>query len=135
MAQAQPQSAPGRPRRFGLHFQVVNRIVGQIGRLTAFVVLGLFATTSRSAAQGIEVTVFTGLAYPLYDERLTLRAGNPSIPGVEVVDAPLLPQLGFDLRFGTTNGPPLLDDLLAEADPVRFEPIFVNAQVGLAIKF
>ena len=73
MAQAQPQSAPGRPRRFGLHFQVVNRIVGQIGRLTAFVVLGLFATTSRSAAQGIEVTVFTGLAYPLYDERLTLR--------------------------------------------------------------
>ena len=293
MAQAQPQSAPGRPRRFGLHFQVVNRIVGQIGRLTAFVVLGLLATTSRSAAQGIEVTGFTGLAYPLYDERLTLRAGNPSIPGVEVtsistpvlqgdggpvfggavafefgiiglegrldtmeaaidfsgarynlrgtafpfqgvtasiiaapgrfeadrisvlslnarirtpgpvglvlsggvsylpditvsgsvplaVDAPLLPQLGFDagltlratpepsghrygvnggaglrvggrialvgevrafyfreyeLRFGTTNGPQLLDDLLAEADLVSFEPIFVNAQVGLAIKF
>ena len=41
----------------------------------------------------------------------------------------------YELRFGATNGPQLLDDLLAEADLVRFEPVFVNAQVGLAFKF
>ena len=253
----------------------------------------LAATAPRVAAQGIDFTVFAGLAYPLYDERLTLRPGALSIPGVEVtnvvnpelqgdggavlgaalafelgiigiegridsvdagieftgarydlrgtafpfqgvtagivanagrfdadrlsifsvnarlrtpgpiglvasgglsylpditvsgsvplaVDSPQLPPLGFnagltlratpgqtghrfgvnggvglrvggrvgligevrafyfreyELRFGTTNGPELLDDLLAEADPVRFEPVFVNAQVGLSFRF
>ncbi|HJR58645.1 MAG TPA: hypothetical protein VJ813_04585 [Vicinamibacterales bacterium] len=258
-----------------------------------FGLLGLLATTSAASAQGMDVTVFTGLAYPLYDQRLTLRPGDPSIPGVEVtsasspvlrgdggpvlgaalavefgilgiegrldtmdtaidfsgarydlrgtafpfqgvtasiiaspgrfeadrisvlslnarirtpgpiglvvsggvsylpditvsgsvpldVESPQLPPLGFDagltlratpgqsghrlgvnggaglriggrialvaearafyfreyaLRFGTANGPQLLDDLLAEADPVNFEPVFVNAQVGLAFRF
>lgn len=246
-----------------------------------------------AAAQGIDLTVFAGLAYPLYDERLTVRAGAFSIPGVEVisassaqlkgdggavfgaalafelgivgiegrvdsmavgidftgarydlrgtafpfqgvtasivaspgrfdadrinvvsvnarlrtpgrtgivasgglsylpdisvrgsvplsVEAPQLPPLGitagltlratpgqtghrfgvnggagiriggrvglvgevrafyfreYELRFGTTSGPQLLDDLLAEADPVRFDPVFVNAQVGLSFRF
>lgn len=250
-------------------------------------------STARAAAQGVDLTVFAGLAYPLYDERLILRPGGLSIPGVEVtnttnpelkgdggavfgaalafelgiigiegridsVDAgidftgarydlrgtvfpfqsvtariianpgrfdadrlsimsvnarlrtpgpigivasggvsylpditvtgsvPLavesegLPPLGFnagltlratpgqsghrfgvngglglriggrvgligevrgfyfreyELRFGTTNGPELLDDLLADADPVRFEPVFINAQVGLSFRF
>jgi hypothetical protein len=41
----------------------------------------------------------------------------------------------YELRFGTTSGPDLLDDLLAEADPVRFEPVFVNAQIGLSFRF
>jgi hypothetical protein len=37
-----------------------------------------------SAAQGLDLTVFAGRAFPIYDERLVLRAGAPSIPGVEV---------------------------------------------------
>lgn len=260
---------------------------------TSSVMLVLTAGLSNAAAQAIDLTVFTGLAYPLYDERLTLRAGNPVIPGVDVtsvttpvlrgdggfvfgaavalelgpfgvegrldsidaaiefsgaryelrgtafpfqgvtaaiaappgrfdadrisvlslnarirtpgpigiqlsgglsylpditvsgsvplsVDAPQLPPLGFDagltlratpgqsehrvgvnggaglriggrvaligevrafyfreyeLRFATADGPEILDDLLADADPIRFEPVFVNAQVGLAFRF
>jgi hypothetical protein len=257
-------------------------------------VLGVASgTVAPAAAQGVDLTVFAGLAYPLYDERLTLRPGDLSIPGVEVtntinpelkgdggavfgvalafelgilgiegridsvdagidftgarydlrgtdfpfqgvtasiianpgrfdadrlsiisvnarlrtpgpiglvasagvsylpditvsgsvplaIDSPQLPPLGFnagltlratpgqsghrlgvnggmglrvggkvaligevrgfyfreyELRFGTTTGPELLDDLLAEADPVRFEPVFVNAQVGLSFRF
>lgn len=256
-------------------------------------VIILLAPPAWASAQGLDLTIFTGVAYPLYDERLTLRPGALVIPGVEVtsasspvlrgdggpvfggalafelgvlgiegrldsigasiefsgarydlrgtafpfqgvtasitaapgrfdvdrisvlsvnarirtpgpigilvsgglsylpdmtisgsvplnVDAPLLPPLGFDagltlratpgesdhrfgvnggaglriggrlalvgevrafyfreyeLRFGTTTGPELLDDLLAEADPVRFEPVFVNAQVGLSFRF
>jgi hypothetical protein len=250
-------------------------------------------TIEPAAAQSIDLTVFGGLAYPLYDERLTLRAPSPSLPGVDVtvsndpvlrgdggpvvggalavefgilgiegrvdsvdagleftgarydlrgtafpfqgltasviaspgrfdaerisllslnarirtpgpigliasggvsylpdievsgsvpltVDAPDLPALGinagltlrgtpgqsehrfglnggaglrigrrvallaeirgfyfrdYELRFGTASGPDLLDDLLAEAEPVRFSPVFVNAQVGLSFRF
>jgi hypothetical protein len=41
----------------------------------------------------------------------------------------------YELRFATLNGPAILDALLAEADPIGFEPVFINAQVGLVIKF
>ena len=41
----------------------------------------------------------------------------------------------YELQFGSTNGPELLDDLLAEADAVRFTPVFVNAQAGVSIRF
>lgn len=267
--------------------------IRRLGRLPLMAVLFSVAAASPAAAQGVDITIFGGVAYPLYDERLTLRPGVPQIPGVEItsvdspvltadggpvfggavafefgifgiegrldsievaidfsgarydlrgttfpfqgvtatiaaapgrfeadrvsvlsvnarlrtpgpvglqisgglsylpdltvtgsvpleVDAPQLPPLGFDagltlratpgesehrwgvnggaglriggrvalfgevrafyfrdyeLRFGTTNGPDLLDDLLAEADVVRFEPVFVNAQVGLAFRF
>jgi hypothetical protein len=253
----------------------------------------VLVTPRQASAQTIDATVFAGLAYPLYDQQLTLRPGAPSIPGVDVsvasspvlrgdggavfgaalaleigivglegrldsmsvgidfsgarydlrgtsfpfdgvtasiiaspgqfdtdripvlslnarirtpgsvgflasgglsylrditvtgsvpldVEAPALPPLGFsagltlratpeqsghrfglnggagvriggrvglvaevrafyfrdyELRFGTSNGPELLDDLLAEADPVRFTPVFVNAQVGLSFRF
>jgi hypothetical protein len=247
----------------------------------------------RAEAQGVDVTIFGGLAYPLYDQRLTLSPANPSIPGVEItslstpvigadggavvggavalefgliaiegrldsveaglafsgarydlrgtafpfqgltasviasagrfdaerisllsvnarirtpgpvgivasgglsylpdidvsgsvpliVDAPGVPALGiaaaltlrgtpqqsehrfgvnggaglriggrvallaevrafyfrdYELRFGTADGPELLDDLLADAEPVRFSPVFVNAQVGVTFRF
>lgn len=39
---------------------------------------------SPAWAQGLDVTVFVGGAYPVYDERLTLRASAPSFPGVDV---------------------------------------------------
>ena len=257
-------------------------------------VMALVLSPARyAAAQAIEATVFTGLAYPLYDERLTVRPGGPTIPGVEVtvgqppvlsgdggsvfggalalqfgllglearvdsmgvgidfsgarydlrgiafpfqgvnasvtaspgrfdadriqvlslnarvrtpgpigliasggisylpdmsvsgsvplsVLAPELPPLGFDagltlraspgdaghrlgvnggagvriggrvalvaearafyfrdydLQFGTANGPAFLDELLSGADVVEFEPVFINAQVGLSFRF
>lgn len=41
----------------------------------------------------------------------------------------------YELRLATANGPDLLDDLLQDADPVRFDPVFVNAQVGLSFRF
>lgn len=41
----------------------------------------------------------------------------------------------FELRFAAENGPEILNDLLAGLDPVRFEPVFVNAQVGVVFKF
>jgi hypothetical protein len=264
-----------------------------LGRLPAVVVLIWAATAAPAAAQSVDLTVFAGLAYPRYDERLTFRLGDPTIPGVEVtpidspvlsadggqvyggalafelgifgiegrldsieaaldfsgarydlrgtafpfqgvtatiaaapgrfeaerfavlslnarirtpgplglqvsgglsylpditlsgsvpleVDAPQLPPLGFEtgltlravpgqsehrfgvnggaglriggrvalvgevrafyfreyeLRFGATDGPEFLDDLLSQADVVRFEPVFVNAQVGVSFRF
>jgi hypothetical protein len=58
------------------------------------------------AAQGIDLTVFAGRAFPIYDERLTLRPGSPSIPGVDVtvVGTPVLradggPVFGAALAF------------------------------------
>jgi hypothetical protein len=42
------------------------------------------SATRPVAAQGLDLTLFAGRAFPIYDERLTLRAGTPSIPGVEV---------------------------------------------------
>ncbi|HVL68001.1 MAG TPA: hypothetical protein VM364_12125 [Vicinamibacterales bacterium] len=41
----------------------------------------------------------------------------------------------YELRFGTTSGPELLDELLAGASPVRFTPVFFNAQAGLTFRF
>ena len=38
--------------------------------------------TRHASAQSVDVTIFGGLAFPLYDERIGVR--NPSIPGVEV---------------------------------------------------
>lgn len=41
----------------------------------------------------------------------------------------------YELRLVRVNGPDLLDDLLAAAAPIRFTPVFVNAQVGVAFRF
>jgi hypothetical protein len=41
----------------------------------------------------------------------------------------------YRLRLTRVSGPDLLDDLLAGAAPVRFEPVFVNAQVGVTFRF
>jgi hypothetical protein len=261
--------------------------------LAILFVLSLVGGAARASAQAIDVTVFGGIAYPLYEERLTFRASTPSLPGVDVtvpnspvlsadggpvfgaavaveagifgiegrwdslsagieftgaqydvrgtafpfegvtasllaqpgrfdadrislfsvnarirtpgpigliasaglsylpditisgsvplsVQAPNLPALGFEaaltlrgvpgesghrfginggagvrvggrvalmgevrgfyfpdyeLQFASVNGPELLDDLLAEADPIRFSPVFVNAQVGISFRF
>lgn len=44
----------------------------------------LLAARVPAAAQGVDLTVFLGRAFPVYDERLTLRASTPSLPGAEV---------------------------------------------------
>jgi hypothetical protein len=41
----------------------------------------------------------------------------------------------YELRFATDDGPEILEALLEDLAPVRFEPVFVNAQVGLVFKF
>lgn len=41
----------------------------------------------------------------------------------------------FELRLTRASGPDLLDDLLAGAGSIRFNPIFVNAQAGVAFRF
>jgi hypothetical protein len=42
---------------------------------------------------------------------------------------------GYELRFETGDGLELLDELLAGLAPVRFDPVFVNAQVGVTFRF
>ncbi len=41
----------------------------------------------------------------------------------------------YELRFETENGADILDELLAGLAPVRFEPVFVNAQAGVIFRF
>jgi hypothetical protein len=72
----------------------------------ASVVLVLFAGVERAAAQGFDLTFFVGRAFPIYDERLTLRPSTPTVPGVDItVDgSPLLeadggPVVGGALAF------------------------------------
>lgn len=56
----------------------------------------LFAGPAPVAAQHLDVTVFAGAAYPIFDGRLVLRApGVPSIPGFEVT-ANRTPELRTD---------------------------------------
>lgn len=52
----------------------------------------LLGIGGRAAAQGVDFTVFVGRAFPIYDERLTLRPPSPSVPGVDigVVGSPLI---------------------------------------------
>jgi hypothetical protein len=61
----------------------------------------LLLTCGRAAAQGGDLTIFVGTAYPVYDERLTLRASTPSLPGVEISTArPVEIQADGGLVFG-----------------------------------
>lgn len=49
-----------------------------------FQLLFLLSVPSRAFAQGGDVTIFVGAAYPAYDERLVLRPTIPSLPGANV---------------------------------------------------
>lgn len=52
--------------------------------LTACAALALTGTVTRAAAQGLDLTVFGGRAFPIFDERLTLRPSSPSLAGVDI---------------------------------------------------
>ena len=66
----------------------------------------LLAIGGRAEAQGVDLTLFVGGAFPIYDERLSLRPPTPTVPGVDigVVGSPLLeadggPVFGGALAF------------------------------------
>ena len=50
----------------------------------------ILALPGVAAAQGIDFTFFLGRAYPIYDDRLTLRASVPALPGVEITSSDTL---------------------------------------------
>lgn len=92
-----------------------------------------------------------GLPLPTLDAALTLRA-TPGQAGRRLgVNGGAGVRLGgrlaftaevrgfyfreYELRLARVNGPDLLDDLLASAGPIRFTPVFVNAQAGVAFRF
>jgi len=58
----------------------------RIRLLTVCVVLAAVAMAAapHAFAQGGDLTVFVGRAYPVYDERLTLRPSVPSLPGADI---------------------------------------------------
>lgn len=41
----------------------------------------------------------------------------------------------YALRFGVDGAPSFVNELLATIDPIRFEPVIVNAQAGLSFRF
>ena len=72
----------------------------------ACTVVTLLGTVAPAAGQGFDLTFFAGQAFPIYDERLTLRPSTPSLPGVDisVVGSPLIkadggPVFGGALAF------------------------------------
>jgi hypothetical protein len=70
-------------------------------RRAACVVGVLLSSSGSAAAQGFDFTVFLGQAFPIYDERLTLRPPTPSVPGVDVtVDGSPLVEADGGLVFG-----------------------------------
>lgn len=93
----------------------------------------------------------SGVTIPSLDATLTLRA-TPEQAGHRIgINGGAGVRLGgraalvaevrafyfrdYRLRFATANGPLLLDELLQDVAPVRFTPVFVNAQAGLTIRF
>jgi hypothetical protein len=84
---------------------VVKIIVIALGQAVCAVSV-LLASCGRAEAQGLDVTFFVGRAFPIYDERLTLRPSTPAVPGVDisVVGSPLIeadggPVFGGALAF------------------------------------
>jgi hypothetical protein len=93
-------------------------------RLVVLAVAVLLAA-APAAAQGVDLTIFAGRAYPIYEERLTLRPSSPSLPGVNitVAESPVLsadggPVFGASLAFQL--GPLGIEGRL-DATNVRFD--------------
>ena len=70
------------------------------------VVSVLLGIAGRAEGQGVDLTFFVGRAFPIYDERLTLRPSTPTVPGLDigVVGSPLIeadggPVFGGALAF------------------------------------
>ena len=65
--------------------------IHRASRVICTIVVAL-SSAGPAAAQGLDLTLFVGRAFPVYDERLTLAPPTPSVPGadVTVVGSPLL---------------------------------------------
>jgi len=50
----------------------------------AIVICSILGAVESARAQGGDLTLFVGAAYPVYDERLTLHPSAPSLPGTEI---------------------------------------------------
>src|SRR5262245_53292868 len=61
----------------------------------ACAVVVVFGSGRAVAAQGFDLTLFVGRAYPTYDEQLTLRPSIPTVPGIDV-DVVGSPQISAD---------------------------------------
>lgn len=53
-------------------------------RVVALSVLASLALAPEAYGRQMDLTLFLGRAYPIYDERLTIRPSVPSLPGVDV---------------------------------------------------
>jgi hypothetical protein len=86
-------------------------------------VLAVLLAPAPSAAQ-VDFTVFLGRAFPIYDERLTLRPSLPALPGIDVTatQAPVL----------SADGGLVLGAALAfEAGIIGIEGRLDSTEVGL----
>ena len=92
----------------------------------SIVVLTLMAPAATATAQGLDLTVFVGAAYPVYDDRLTLRPSVPSLPGVAVTVAGT-PELRAD------GGPVFGAALAFELGILGIEGRLDSTEVGLEL--
>ena len=53
-------------------------------RVLGLAVVACLALAPQASAGQIDLTLFLGRAYPVYDERLTLRPSPPALPGVDI---------------------------------------------------
>ena len=92
-----------------------------------FVASGWCGLAAPAGAQHLDVTVFAGRAFPVYDERLVLRAPSvPSLPGVEVTTSGAL-----ELR---TDGGPVVGGAVAiEAGVIAFEARLDATEIGFDV--
>ena len=72
--------------------------------ICATAILAMLVMSSPAFAQGVDFTFFLGRAYPVYDDRLTLRAPIPSLPGVEITGDTLEISTDGGLVFGGAVG-------------------------------
>jgi hypothetical protein len=59
-------------------------VMGTFMTTVATCALIVLAGSGSAAAQSVDLTFFIGQAFPIYDERLTLRPPAPTVPGVDV---------------------------------------------------
>jgi len=83
------------------------------------------SSVGSAAAQGLDLTLFVGRAFPIYNERLTLAPPTPSVPGadVTVVGSPLLKADGGPVYGGALAFYPSEDfglEVLVTRTPIKF---------------
>jgi hypothetical protein len=86
-------------------------------------VVACLALAPQASAGQIDLTLFLGRAYPIYDERLTIRPSAPSLPGVDI-SVPVEPVIRAD------GGPVLGGALAFELGVIGVEARVDGTDVG-----